>query len=67
MCIGLNVAMAELYLVLGCLFRRFEMQLFEVVEERDIVFRRDWFAGEVGRESRGVRFTARCVDGYRGE
>jgi cytochrome P450 len=64
-CLGLNLAMAEMYMVIGCMFRRFEFELFETGEERDIKVHKDCFAAEVRRESPGVRVQARCVDGYR--
>ena len=55
MCIGLNLAQAELYLILGSLFRRFDMDLFETTKERDVDIVRDCFVGEPSRQSPGVR------------
>jgi cytochrome P450 len=55
MCIGLNLAMAELYLVLGSMFRRFDIDLYHMTRERDIDVVRDCFVGEPCRDSVGVR------------
>lgn len=55
MCIGLNLALAELYLILGTVFRRFDLELFETTKERDIDIARDCFIGEPSKQSKGVR------------
>jgi cytochrome P450 len=55
MCIGLNLAMAELYLVLGSMFRRFDIDLYHTTRERDIDVVRDYFVREPCRDSVGVR------------
>ena len=47
--------MAEVYLGIAVLFRRFNFQLFDVVQERDIDNVRDCFVGETSHQSRGVR------------
>lgn len=46
--------MAELYLVVATVFRRFDMELYDTIRERDIDVVRDCFIGEVSPESRGV-------------
>jgi len=55
MCIGLNLAHAELYLILGSRFRRFDLELHDTIKERDIDIIRDCFIGEPSRDSPGVR------------
>jgi cytochrome P450 len=55
MCIGMNLAMAELYVVLGSMFRRFDLDLYQTTRERDINVARDCFIGEPSRDSVGVR------------
>jgi cytochrome P450 len=55
MCIGLNLAMAELYIVLGSMFRKFDFDLYDTTRERDIDVVRDCFVGEPCRDSVGVR------------
>lgn len=60
-CIGMNLAMAELYLVLGNLFRKFDLELFETTRARDIDVVRDSFIGEPCRSSRGVRVKVSLV------
>ena len=53
-CVGTNLGMAELYLVLAALVTRFEMDLFET-DRDDVDVRRDWYVphGRIG--SKGVR------------
>ncbi|CAD6568443.1 MAG: hypothetical protein ASARMPRED_001717 [Alectoria sarmentosa] len=58
MCVGLNFALAELYIVIACLFRRFDLQLHDTTRERDIDYSRDCFIGESSPESIGVRVKA---------
>ncbi|KAL9611916.1 MAG: hypothetical protein Q9167_003469 [Letrouitia subvulpina] len=55
MCIGRDLANAELYLAVAALFRRFELQLFDTERERDVESTRDCFTGEASRGSQGVR------------
>lgn len=55
MCIGLNLAMAELYVVLGTMFRKFDFELYHTTRERDVDVVRDCFVGEPCRDSVGVR------------
>lgn len=49
-----SLALAELYIVVACLFRRFDLQLHETFRERDIDTARDCFIGETSPESVGV-------------
>lgn len=65
MCVGLNFALAELYTVIACLFRRFDLELHDTTRERDIDYARDCFIGEPSPESVGVRIKAvpRTVSG----
>jgi cytochrome P450 len=55
-CIGINLAWAEMYLMLAKLIRRFDFELFDVVRERDIDHHRDCFLGEPRDDTKGVRF-----------
>ena len=59
MCVGLNLALAELYLILGNLFDKFDFDLFETTKERDIDIARDCFIGEPSTQSQGVRVKVR--------
>ncbi|KAH8700030.1 putative flavonoid 3-hydroxylase [Phaeosphaeriaceae sp. PMI808] len=59
MCVGLNLALAELYLILGTLFDKFDFDLFETTKERDIDIARDCFIGEPCTQSKGVRVKVR--------
>ncbi|KAL9607258.1 MAG: hypothetical protein Q9167_007811 [Letrouitia subvulpina] len=57
MCIGLNLAWAELYLSVAAMVRRFgdRLQLHDVVFERDIKITVDEFNPLQSRESKGLR------------
>ena len=61
-CLGLNLARAELYLVLAYVFRRFEFDVSQVVEERDIVLTRDYILGAPARDSPGILVKVERVD-----
>jgi len=54
-CLGMNLAYAELYMTLAYIFRRFEMSLFETIEERDVLTTRDCFIGLTDLKSPGIR------------
>ena len=54
--IGINLAWAEMYLMLTKLLRRFGFELFNVVRERAIDHHRDCFLGEPRDDTKGVRF-----------
>ncbi|KAF3804593.1 Trichodiene oxygenase [Colletotrichum gloeosporioides] len=54
-CIGMNLAWAEMYIALAKLFRRFDLELYGVVRERDIDHHRDCFLGEPTDDTKGVR------------
>ena len=53
-----SFALAELYIVIAFLFRRFDLKLHDTIRERDIDFVRDCFIGEPSPESVGVRVKA---------
>ncbi|KIA75613.1 cytochrome P450 [Aspergillus ustus] len=55
-CLGVNLANAQMYLGMGVILRRFNFELFDVVEERDVRTMRDCFVGLESPESKGVRF-----------
>lgn len=54
-CVGLNLAYAELYLALANIFRKFELELYDVVRERDVDVSHDFFNPSPKLESVGVR------------
>ena len=47
--------MAELYIVTACIFRRFELELYETSRERDIDIIRDFLVGWPSPDTLGVR------------
>ncbi|KAL8765571.1 MAG: hypothetical protein Q9209_007402 [Squamulea sp. 1 TL-2023] len=55
MCIGLNFALAELYIIIARIFSQFELEIFDTIRERDVDYMRDCFIGETSPESLGVR------------
>ena len=61
-CLGLNLAYAELYMTLEAVFRRFELQLFETTRA-DIDVAHDFVAGTPRLDSKGVRVLVRKRDG----
>ena len=52
---NISLALAELYIVIACLFRRFNLELYDTRRERDVDIVRDCFIGETSKESLGVR------------
>ena len=56
-CVGMNLAYAELYLTLACMFRRLggRMQLYDTVRDRDVDPVLDYFIPAPSFESKGVR------------
>lgn len=53
-CVGLNLAMAELYLTLAYLFRRVDLSLYETSRE-DVDIKHDFLTAFPRLESKGVR------------
>jgi hypothetical protein len=51
-------------LVLGTVFRRFDLELYETLRQRDIDIVQDCFIGEPSRDSPGVRVQASLVAGF---
>ena len=58
-CLGVNLAWAELYLVVAHVVHRLEMELYDTVRERDVDVSRDLFMGRPKKESQGIRVTVR--------
>ena len=62
MCIfNVSFAYFELYLVLATVFRRFKLELFDTLRERDVAHSRDCFLGKSSVGSQGVRVKV-CVE-----
>ncbi|QSZ35699.1 hypothetical protein DSL72_006821 [Monilinia vaccinii-corymbosi] len=60
-CIGIELARAELYLVTAALVKRFDMKLFET-DEGDVSFVYDYHVAMPKRDSKGVRVMAKNLD-----
>ena len=54
-CLGMNVAYSEMYLGIAALVSRFDMELFDFDQKRDLDIVRDCFIGLPSKESKGVR------------
>ncbi|KAK8218611.1 cytochrome P450 [Phyllosticta capitalensis] len=61
-CLGLTLAMAELYLGLGTLFRKYDLELFET-DESDVKMAHDFFVAAPKLDSKGVRVKLRELQG----
>ena len=53
-CLGINLAWAELYLILATVFRRFDFDVSSVVRERDIDVAADMIMGVPAPDSKGI-------------
>ena len=62
-CLGMNLAVAEIYLALASVFRRFEMELWETRRERDVDVLHDFVNPSPGLNSVGVRVLVKGVKG----
>ena len=58
-CIGMNLAYAEMYILLANLFRCCDMEIFET-SERDVKFDRDHLVPAAHPKSQGLRVFIRC-------
>lgn len=54
MCLGMQLAYADIYLMLATLMRRFDLELFETTRD-DVDFRYDWMVPHARLDSKGVR------------
>lgn len=54
-CLGQNLAYAEIYAATAALVTRYDMQLFDTIRERDLDTVRDMFMALPSKESKGVR------------
>lgn len=61
-CLGLNLAWAELYVVLAVVFRRFEFDVSRVVRARDIDVTKDMLIGVPDPRSKGVVVSVKTVE-----
>ncbi|RDW93800.1 cytochrome P450 [Aspergillus mulundensis] len=61
MCLGINLARAELVLILAAVFREFTFDVSEVVRERDINYSHDFIVGAPRRDSPGILVKLKAV------
>ena len=53
-CLGLNLARAELVIILATIYRRFDFDVSAVVRRRDIDMTRDFIVGAPAKDSPGI-------------
>ena len=53
-CLGMNLARAELFLILSAVFRQFNFDVSEVSKERDIDVSHDYILGAQAKDSPGI-------------
>ena len=53
-CIGLNLARAELYMILATVFREFDLDVSMVERKRDVDVKHDYILAAQGDESPGI-------------
>jgi len=53
-CLGINLAWAELYLIVAHIFRRFKFDVGQIVRERDIDVTKDFIMGVPRDDSKGI-------------
>ena len=58
-CLGMNVAYSEMYLGIAALVSRFNMELHDFDQKRDLDIVRDCFIGLPNKESKGLRVNVR--------
>jgi cytochrome P450 len=59
-CLGINLAYAEMFLTIAAVFRRFDVEMFETGIE-DIRIERDFFVAAPRLDSKGVRAVIKGV------
>lgn len=57
-CLGMHLALAELYLTIGNLFHRFDMELYDT-DEKEIRLTHDFFSLDASKEAEGLRILVR--------
>ena len=53
-CLGVNLAKAELYLILAAVYRRFDFDVSQIKKERDIDVKYDFILGAPAKDSPGI-------------
>lgn len=61
-CLGINLAQAELYLILAAMFRQFSFDVSDVSRERDVDVSRDFIIGAQAPESSGILVKVHSVE-----
>ena len=54
-CLGMNLATSELYLGLAMIWRKFQFEIYDTVESRDVLTTYDCFLGMTDLKSEGVK------------
>jgi len=53
--LGMNLATSELYLGLAMIWRKFQFEIYDTVESRDVLTTYDCFLGMTDLKSQGVK------------
>lgn len=53
-CVGMNLARAEIFMIIGAVFRQFDFDVSQVKRERDIDVSRDYLLGLQARDTPGI-------------
>lgn len=61
-CLGINLARAELYVVLATIYRRFDFDVSQIVRERDVDGSRDCFLTANAKDSPGLLVKVKVVE-----
>ena len=54
-CLGMNLAVSELYMGIAMVWRRFRMEIFDTLEERDVLTTNDCPIGTTDLKSEGIK------------
>ncbi|KAF2832484.1 putative benzoate 4-monooxygenase cytochrome P450 [Ophiobolus disseminans] len=54
-CLGMNLAISELYFAIALLWRRLDTEIYDTVEERDVLTTNDCFLGMTDLKSEGIK------------
>ncbi|KAF2024303.1 cytochrome P450 [Setomelanomma holmii] len=54
-CLGMNLAVSELYFAIAMVWRRLDLEIYDTVEERDVLTTNDCFIGTTDLKSEGIK------------
>ncbi|OAL02174.1 putative benzoate 4-monooxygenase cytochrome P450 [Phaeosphaeriaceae sp. SRC1lsM3a] len=54
-CLGMNLAVSELYFAIALIWRRLDIEIYDTAEERDVLTKHDCFLGMTDLSSEGIK------------